>query len=143
MAVTDLFAGGTYRERVQVDAGDSADRWGNTGLLVLSTPAMLGRVEQACVRWVEPRLPADRMTVGVSVEMSHLAPLPLPGEVEIQLELRHVDGDLFDLEFQVLWPAREMEPLGRGLHRRALVDRQRFLSRVERRRATAVEGDRR
>jgi fluoroacetyl-CoA thioesterase len=135
VTAAELFAGPDYLERMTLATDDSADRWGNRGLLVLSTPAMLGRVEQVCVRWVEPRLPADRITVGVSVEMSHLAPLPLPAEVEVRLHLAHTEGIVFDVDFEVLWPQGGLEVLGRGRHRRAVVDRQRFTAGIEARRA--------
>jgi predicted thioesterase len=74
-------AGRTATARRTVEERDCATQWGNDGLHVLSTPAILGTMEQLCVQLLAPTLHAGQMTVGVRAELHHRAPTPLGAAV--------------------------------------------------------------
>ena len=112
-----------------VEEADCATRWGNDGLYVLSTPAILGHMEQACVHALSPTLQDGEMSVGVSVRLSHLAPTPLGDtvtyEVSLSRERRRVDVDF------VVTNSRGTV-VSEGSHERAVIDKARFLDRLAR-----------
>ena len=114
------------RRKVTLDI--TARHLGSGNVEVLATPAMIALMEQAAVRAVDPLLPEGQKTVGVAVEVKHLAPTPVGMEVSARAELIEVDGRklLFKVEAH-----DEKEKVGEGLHRRVIIDVERFASRVK------------
>lgn len=106
----------------------TASHLGSGNVEVLATPAMIALMEQAAVRAVDPLLPEGQKTVGVAVEVKHLAPTPVGMEVRATAELIQVDGRklLFKVEAH-----DEREKVGEGLHRRVIIDIERFASRIK------------
>jgi predicted thioesterase len=72
-------------------------------------------------------LPEGYSSVGVVVEVRHLAPTPIGTGVHVCSEILEVDGNrvLFAVE---AWDTKEK--VGEGRHQRVVVDRERFLRRV-------------
>lgn len=101
---------------------------GSGSLRVYATPAMVLLVERACTRLVQPHLPEGHSSVGVRIELRHLAPTPLGGRVRAQVELVAVNERLLTFKAQV-WDEREQ--VGEAEHQRALIDVARFLRRVQ------------
>ena len=114
-------------EQIVVAPDDCASRWGNTGSLVWSTPAMLGYMEQACVGALDSHLPPAYMTVGTAVTLRHLAPTPVGMRVIIRVELHEMVGRRLTFSFTA---ADERETVGEGSHERVIVDRARFEDKV-------------
>ena len=113
--------------RRKVTQDITASHLGSGNVEVLATPAMIALMEQAAVRVVDPLLPEGQKTVGVAVEVKHLAPTPVGMEVRTTAELIEVDGRklLFKVEAH-----DEKEKVGEGLHRRVIIDVERFAARV-------------
>ncbi|HDN79629.1 MAG TPA: thioesterase [Chloroflexi bacterium] len=113
--------------RRKVTQDITASHLGSGNVEVLATPAMSALMEQAAVRVVDPLLPEGQKTVGVAVEVKHLAPTPVGMEVRAAAELIEVDGRklLFRVEAH-----DEKEKVGEGLHRRVIIDVERFAARV-------------
>ncbi len=66
--------------------------------------------------------------MGIEVLARHRAPTPIGTRVYIRAELIEVRGD--QLRFRAeLWD--DVEPIGEAEHRRAVIDVERFLRRVE------------
>ncbi|OFB38516.1 hypothetical protein CcI156_21905 [Frankia sp. CcI156] len=106
---------------------DSAERWGNSGLDVLSTPAILGEIERMCDAVMKPRLADGEMTVGVSVTMRHR----LPVRVGKHVEYRVTAGDFarkMDFSFEVR--NLDDEIVCDGTHRRAVIISADFMRRL-------------
>jgi predicted thioesterase len=91
-------------------------------------------VERTCARMIVEHLPESQTTVGVEVNVRHLAPTPLDGEVHIEAEITAVEGDLVTFQAR-LWD--EIEEVGQAHHRRMIIDRERFLRRVKSKAASA------
>ena len=53
-----------------------ATRWGNPGIEVLATPVVVGWLEGAAIRAVQPYLESGQSSVGTLVSMKHLAATP-------------------------------------------------------------------
>ena len=113
--------------RITVTSDDSASRWGNPGVEVLSTPAILGRVEQLCADLAEPHLAPGEMTVGVQVVMNHRAPVRV-GEVVVIAAKADELGPRPRFDFEVRSAAGKV--VCDGVHQRAVVDAAQFKARI-------------
>lgn len=118
------------RGEVSVTVGEAqtAAAFGAGGVHVFGTPVMIGLMENAAWTAVQPELPDGDTTVGILVNVRHLAATPLGGHVIATAELMEIDGRRF--VFHVT--ARDDKQLiGEGTHERARVNLARFMARVE------------
>ena len=65
---------------------------GSGDLDVLVTPSLLAFMENSAKELVKEELSELDSTVGINVEMSHLAPTKLNDEVKVECELTNVEG---------------------------------------------------
>ena len=110
----------------------TAARLGSGGVDVLATPVMFGLMELASWQAVQPALAPGMTSVGTVVNIRHLAATPVGDTVTARSELIEVDGRR--LVFQVeAWDS--VQRIGEGVHERFIVHLERFLERVQARRA--------
>ncbi|HEV2388160.1 MAG TPA: hotdog domain-containing protein [Candidatus Acidoferrales bacterium] len=97
---------------------------------VLSTPAMIGLMEQAAAEAVWPRLPKGSITVGTRIEVDHLKAAPAGARVRIKARLAEIKGRflIFGVEASA---GRQL--IGKGRVFRAIVEPARFFSKARRR----------
>lgn len=113
---------------IMVDEGQTAEAFGAGGVRVFGTPVMIGLMENAAWRLVQPEMNDGETTVGTLVNVRHLAATPVGGHVTATAELVEIDGRR--LVFHVT--ARDDHQLiGEGTHERARVLLERFLARLE------------
>jgi fluoroacetyl-CoA thioesterase len=91
---------------------------------VFSTPAMIGLMEGTCVRLIAPYLDDNEQTVGIHVDVRHLAPTKIGQSVTIAAELIEVKGN--KLRFSVSASNDQGVKIGEGTHRRALINVKSF-----------------
>ena len=102
---------------------------------VLSTPWLIAHLEYASRNAIAPCLTEDERSVGTFLEVEHLAPVPEGLTVVCRGRVIQVDGPV--VTFQV--DAHDgFEIVARGLHRRRIIDVDRFARRVARKRAAAA-----
>ncbi len=111
-----------------VSADDLASAIGSGDVPVLGTPALLALAESACVAAIAHDLPEGGTSVGQWAEIEHEKPVAQGHEVTAEATLIGHHGRR--LEFQVI--VREGDEIvAKVRHRRVLVDRDRFLDKVE------------
>jgi len=120
--------GMTLETTFQVEAQHSAAHIGSGSLRVLATPIMIAFMESTSHRLLAQRLPAGYSSVGMLVNIRHLAPTPLGSSVRVLSEVLEVDGLRVTFSVQA-WD--QSEPIGDGQHQRMVIDEARFLRRVE------------
>jgi fluoroacetyl-CoA thioesterase len=91
---------------------------------VFSTPAMIGLMERTCVDLTEPYLDGDEQTVGIHVDVRHLAPTKIGRTVTVTAQLLAVENN--KLRYAVLATNDDGKKIGEGTHRRAVVNTKRF-----------------
>jgi fluoroacetyl-CoA thioesterase len=91
---------------------------------VFSTPAMIGLMEYTCVLLVAPYLDENEQTVGIHVDVRHLAPTKIGQSVTVTAELLEMNSN--KLRFAVSAVNDQGVKIGEGTHRRALIDTKRF-----------------
>jgi fluoroacetyl-CoA thioesterase len=95
---------------------------------VLSTPTMVAMMEQAAIEAIRPFLDAGESSVGMSIEVSHTAATPPGHRAHAEAEVTKVEGRR--LEFAVR-AFDDVEQIGSGSHRRAVVDAIKFNDRLK------------
>jgi len=91
---------------------------------VFSTPAMIGLMEGNCVRLVEPFLDDNEQTVGIHVDVRHMAPTKIGQSVTVTAQLLEVKDN--KLRFSVSAVNDNNVKIGEGTHRRAVINTKRF-----------------
>ena len=95
---------------------------------VFATAFLVGFVEWTCIEALRPCLPAGARTVGVHVDLSHIAATPVGMQVSADVELIAVQGR--QLRFRVQC-RDDADLICEGHHERALVDFERFMARMQ------------
>ena len=129
MELSELFRVEMVREEIFVVGQDNtASTVGSGGSQVLATPWMIAFMERAAHRLLAERLPAGMSSVGVHIDVNHLAPSPLGSQIRVRAEITNMEG--LRVSFSVkAWD--QLELVGEGTHQRVVIDESRFLSRVE------------
>jgi fluoroacetyl-CoA thioesterase len=112
---------------LEVHDAHTAAALGSGDVPVLGTPALLARAEGACVDAIKDDLEEGQTSVGTWAEIEHLSPTPVGQTVCAHATLIGHHGRR--LEFNVLID-QDGETVAKVRHRRVLVDRERFLSKV-------------
>ncbi len=122
-----LAPGLTATVLLTVTDADTAQALGSGDVPVLATPRVVALVEAATVAATARALSPGQTTVGVRVELDHLAPTPVGRVVSAKATLSATDERR--LTFEVI--VHDGETIAaQGIVRRVLVDRQRFLERL-------------
>ena len=91
-------------------------------------------MENAARSAVEPLLPPDQTTVGVRVDVRHLAATPPGEQIRARAELIEVDGRRLVFHVEAF---DTHEKIGEGTHERMVVDPARLLARAHAKRSGA------
>ncbi|WP_346042574.1 thioesterase family protein [Actinomadura chokoriensis] len=107
---------------------DTAVAAGSGDVPVLATPRLLALAEAATVEALGDRLGDGRTSVGTRVELEHRAASPVGARVTVEAELEEVDGR------RLVFGVRAVDArgvVGIGRIERAVVERERFLARLQ------------
>ena len=91
---------------------------------VFSTPAMIGLMEGTCVRLTAPYLDEGENTVGMHVDVHHLAPTKIGQSVTVSAEILEVQGN--KIRYAVSATNDTGVKIGEGKHRRAVIRTKSF-----------------
>jgi len=133
MDLSQLYSPGLTREETfSVEGKHTAYHIGSGNSRVLSTPSMISFMEIVSHRLLSEKLPPEKLSVGIRVDVKHLAATPVQSQVRVESELVEINGSraLFRVE---AWD--EVEQIGAGTHQRAVVDLERFQKGVERKKS--------
>lgn len=111
-----------------VQEKDSAANYVNGFIDVLSTPSLIGLLECAAKNAVDLHLPTGYSTVGIRVDVKHLAATPIGMKVKAMAELIEIDGKRLVFKIEAY---DEKEKIMEGLHERFIVDVEKFMQRVK------------
>ena len=95
---------------------------------VVSTPNIIQFLERTARQALAPHLEADERSVGIEIDIRHLAPTPIGETIHCTARVMAVDGT--KVSFQI--EARDQhEVIVRGLHKRAIIRTDAFSRRVK------------
>ena len=95
---------------------------------VFATAMLVGFIEQTCVELLRPYYLPGQHSVGIEIAVSHDAPTAAGRRVRAEVELIAVEGRLLTFAVEA---GDDAGIIGRGLHRRALIDVEKFMARLE------------
>lgn len=98
---------------------------------VLATPWIIWFMERAALALVEPHLSPGEITVGTHVDIEHLAPALEGEEVVCLAKVIHHEGQVCSFQVEAHSGG---ECLAKGLHKRRVLDVQRLVRRLEKKR---------
>jgi fluoroacetyl-CoA thioesterase len=101
---------------------------------VFATAFLVGFVEWTCIEALRPHLSPSQKTVGVHVDLSHSAATPVGMTVTAEVELTEVEESR--LRFKVKC-RDDKDVICEGHHDRYIVETDRFLARLEKKKASS------
>lgn len=113
---------------ITVTENVTATHLGSGGVDVFATPSMIALMEGAAVEAIDALLPEGQASVGTLLNVKHLAATPLGHTVRARAEVTAVDGRQVTFKVEA-WD--ETELIGEGTHTRFVIDKERFLKRLE------------
>lgn len=97
---------------------------------------MIQLMESTAHNAVAPFLSNQENTIGIQVEVRHLAPSLLGTRVEAKATLVEVDGRRLVFRIEAFDP---LEKVGEGLHERYVIDTGRYQERLDRKRSALTQ----
>ncbi|HML07119.1 MAG TPA: thioesterase family protein [Xanthobacteraceae bacterium] len=127
--LTRVTCGLTGTAQLTVGPEHTAPFVGSGRIAVLATPVMINVIEAAALNAVEHLLPAGHQSLGIHLDVSHVAATPVGLQVTAHAEVSHVEGRTITFRVE----ARDnFEMIGGGTHQRVVVSVARFDERVRR-----------
>ena len=96
---------------------------------VLATPWLIWFMEHTAREAMLPHLEPTESTVGILVDIEHLAPTPLGQAVNCRAQVLRSEGSQFLFKLEAF---DEQEKIANGLHKLNVIDKARFAGRVAR-----------
>lgn len=106
---------------------DTALEVGSGSLLVYATPCMAALMEAAACEAIEAGLSETETSVGTELNIQHISATPVGLEVRAEAEVTAVEGKTVTFTLQAF---DEAGPIGRGTHKRVVVNSQKFLDKA-------------
>lgn len=120
--------GETGELAIPTDARHAVEFAGDGMPAVVSTPNLVGFLERTARQTLAPHLDAGERSVGMEIDIRHLAPTPVGQTIHCTARVIAVDGR--KVSFQI--EARDaQEVIVRGLHKRAVIELESFSRRVK------------
>jgi predicted thioesterase len=123
-----LDIGRSYSLQTRVEEWMTAEKAGNKGVEALSTSMLVQLVENAAIACLEPLLGSELVSLGTHVDIEHHKPVPVGFIVRTEVEIVMVDGPRVSFAVQVF---DEQEAVAEGTHERYLIERTKFLAKLE------------
>ena len=124
----ELEVGLTFKKDYLIKQEHAARHVGSGNVAVLSTPSMVGFMENAAMECVKPKLAQGQITVGSAINIKHLCPVPTGEKLTVTAQLIDIDKEKLTFKVRAKW---RNEVIGEGLHERFIVNREKFLQKLQ------------
>jgi len=124
-----ITAGLTGSSQLVVGPEHTAPFVGSGRIAVLATPVMINVIEAAALEAVEHLLPPGHQSLGIHLDVSHVAATPVGLQITATAEVVRVQGRTITFRVEARDP---FEAIGGGTHQRVVVSVARFDERVQR-----------
>jgi len=124
-----IMPGLTGTAEIVVGPEHTAPFVGSGRIAVLATPVMINVIEAASLAAVEHLLPAGHQSLGIHLDVSHVAATPVGLRVTATAEVIGLEGRTIKFRVEA---HDEVETIGGGTHERVVVSVERFDERVRR-----------
>ncbi|ROR03500.1 thioesterase family protein [Desulfosoma caldarium] len=94
---------------------------------VFATPFLGGFMEQVCASLIDEHLEPGMQSVGMSMNLKHIAPTPLGMEIKVVCEVTAIEGRKVTFKLEAF---DEVEKVGEATHERFLIKADKFNAHV-------------
>ncbi len=123
-----LLVGRKFKLERRITPEVTADRYGNKGVEVFATPALIALLEETAIQCIFPTLNPGQGSVGTRVDVQHLAATPLGMTVTAHAEVAEIDGQRVQFRVEAY---DDREQIATGTHERFIVNSiEKFLARA-------------
>lgn len=113
---------------VPTDMSHTVEFVGDGMPAVVSTPNLIQFLERTARHALTPHLDADERSVGVEIDIKHLAPTPIGQTIHCTARVIAVEGTKFQFQIEA---RDDHEVIVRGLHKRAVIRTESFTKRLK------------
>ena len=113
---------------ITVGEAHTAPSIGSGRIHVLATPVMINLLEAAALAAIEHLLPAGHQSLGIHLDVTHIAATPVGMRVKATAEVIRVEGRTIFFHVKAV---DEKDLIGEGKHERVVVNVERFDKRVQ------------
>lgn len=126
--MSKTFEIGMSRElKIKTHPGQSAQTFYPHLPNVFATPFLAGLMEQVSAELINERLDAGEQSVGISMNLKHIAATPLGMEVRVRTEITAIDGRKLTFSLEAF---DDIEKIGEAVHERFIIQAEKFNARV-------------
>lgn len=112
---------------IKVTDDNTAAALGSGTLRVFSTPAMVALMEKTAWESVSAYLSEGESTVGISLDIKHLAATPVGDTVTCESELVEIDRRRLVFSLKV---TDSVDVIGEGRHERFIISNEKFMAKA-------------
>lgn len=113
---------------LEVNQGNTAKAVGSGGLEVFSTVSLIGVFEKISYELMEEHLPEEFSTVGIKVNIDHIAATPMGMHIEFKTALTDIDRKRLVFEVEA---KDEKEIVAKGIHERFIIEKEKFMEKAK------------
>lgn len=123
----EISVGMTGEVFTMAEREDTALEVGSGSVLVYATPCMVALMEGAACEAIQEALPESKTSVGTYLQLEHLSATPVGMEIRAQATVTAVEGSIVTFSVEAF---DEVGKIGEGIHKRAIVNTQKFLEKA-------------
>ena len=119
--------GMTHELKIKTRLEDSARKFYPHLPDVYATPFLAGLMERVSAELINMHLQAGEQSVGISMNLKHMAATPLGMEIRVKTEVTAVEGRKLTFRLEAF---DEVEQIGEATHERFVIQADKFNARV-------------
>lgn len=128
MIVELLKVGDTAQRDIVVTPEMTAEALGNAGATVLATPILVQYLELVSIDALAPAVEPDEMSLGIAIDVQHLAATPVGGAVHLHAEVTEISGRKVSFSVSA---SDDVELVATATHDRFVVNTEKFFQGVD------------
>ena len=126
--MSSVFQPGTTHEiAVKTKPEDSAQKFYPHLPDVFATPFLVGLMERVSAELINQHLQPGEQSVGIAMDLKHMAATPLGMEIRVKTEVTAVEGRKLTFRLEAY---DEVEKIGEANHERFIIQAAKFSARV-------------
>lgn len=119
--------GMTHEIAVKTKPEDSAQKFYRHLPDVFATPFLVGLMERVSAELINQHLQPGEQSVGIAMDLKHMAATPLGMEIRVKTEVTAVEGRKLTFRLEAY---DEVEKIGEANHERFIIQAAKFSARV-------------
>jgi fluoroacetyl-CoA thioesterase len=120
--------GMSHELKVKSKPEDSAQTFYPNLPNVFATPCLGGLMERVSAELINEHLNQGEQSVGISMDLKHMAATPLGMEIRVKTEITAVEGRKLTFRLEAF---DEVEKIGEATHERFIIQADKFNARVD------------